>query len=176
MGTVTLFVKHERPADGVETITVDQSLSGGFGASSESRILDWEQRSADSKLYGKTFIRTKRVTVDELDNAWLKEGWVDEVREHGLILNSVQSEPKNGKTWYTDIVSTTCVPNSCGAEACSRPGASKRLGKRRGTPGTSPSPHRTRRKSTYGSSTIIVSTQFLRFLMALAEVLLQRAR
>ncbi|EKM52172.1 uncharacterized protein PHACADRAFT_212742 [Phanerochaete carnosa HHB-10118-sp] len=104
MGTLAVIVKHEHSSDGAETLAVDQSLSGGLGRTSQARTLDWEPRDTDSKFFGKTTIRTKRATIDDLENAWLREGWVEEACANGLILDSVQSEPKDGKTWCTDIV------------------------------------------------------------------------
>lgn len=104
MSTVALTIVHEKSDAGVETITVDQGLGSGAGATTETRILDWETRQWESKLLGPTVVRARRVRADELDNAWLTQGWVAKTLEHGLILNDIKSEPKNGKSWHSQMV------------------------------------------------------------------------
>ena len=102
--TLYLTINH-RVEDGVELITIDQVLSGGVGSSSDTRILDWEEREVDEKLYGPIVTRTKRSKLADLDNDFLKQGWADTVQEHGVIHTLGQSDtPKSGRTWSAEMV------------------------------------------------------------------------
>lgn len=105
-----------RSEDGVETIVVDQVLSGGFGNSTETRVLDWEDREVSDRVYGPLVTKTRRVKPEELDNEWLKEGWQDATKEHGLIQTVGRSDTaKSGKTWSAEVVrppSERCISKS----------------------------------------------------------------
>lgn len=106
MGTVTLSITHSRDDAGVETLHADQVLTGGLGGITETRVLDWEQRDWDNLLLGKCVVKTKRVTVAELEEEYLREGWTAESQKHGVILEFVESGQKNGgKGWSTYMVS-----------------------------------------------------------------------
>ena len=117
----------------MEKINVESVLSGGFGGSTEARVLDWEDREVDDKVFGPLVTKTRRIKVEELDNDWLKEGWLDTAKEHGLIQTSGRSDTsKTGRTWLAEMV---CIDDGCDVEnTCSftaRHGASKRSKVRR---------------------------------------------
>ena len=44
--------------------------------------------------------RTLRLKVEDLTDDFLKEGWLPDTVEHGIIESFVESDtPKSGKTW-----------------------------------------------------------------------------
>ena len=92
-------------SDGVEVITVDQVLSGGVGSSSETRMLDWNEREVDDKLFGPVVTKTRRAKLEDLERDFLREGWPEDVKEHGVINTSGHSDtPKSGKHWIAEMV------------------------------------------------------------------------
>ncbi|OCH96032.1 hypothetical protein OBBRIDRAFT_830281 [Obba rivulosa] len=100
VASVYLAVKHSTNADGVERIETKQTLTGGVGGNVENRILDWERREVDDPLFGQLIARSRRTPLDELDKDWLKQGWTDEVKEHGIVVTRVEGNPaKGGKKW-----------------------------------------------------------------------------
>lgn len=104
MATIYQTVNHIKE-DGVEKITVDQVLSGGVGSSTEVRILDWEEREHDDKLFGPLLTRTERVKPQDLKNEHLKQGWEAAVQEAGVVHTSGQSDTsKSGRTWIAEMV------------------------------------------------------------------------
>lgn len=101
--TLYLTINH-RTEDGVEVITVDQVLSGGVGSSSETRVLDWNEREVEDKLFGPVVTRTRRAKLEELERDFLKEGWPEDVRELGVINTSGHSDtPKSGRHWIAEM-------------------------------------------------------------------------
>lgn len=52
LATLTLIINHYKDDGGVEHIDIDQSLSGGVGATTERRTLDWIERKHDDSLFG----------------------------------------------------------------------------------------------------------------------------
>jgi ATP-dependent protease ClpP protease subunit len=94
-----------RNEDSVETIVVDQVLSGGFGSAMEIRALDWQEREVSDRVYGPLITKTRRVKPEDLDNEWLKQGWLDAAKDHGLIQTVGRSDTaKSGKTWTAEVV------------------------------------------------------------------------
>jgi len=100
VASVNLAVKHFTDADGVEHIETTQTLTGGVGGNFENRILDWDQREVDNPLLGPLVARSRRVPLNEVDSEFLKQGWSDEVKEHGVVFTRVEGNPaKGGKKW-----------------------------------------------------------------------------
>ena len=79
LSTITLYVRHYKDDDGVEHIDIDQTLTGIPGTS-ENRILDWTFREHDDYLFGSVLGKTRRANVDEIENEYLKEGWLYQIR------------------------------------------------------------------------------------------------
>ncbi|KIP12413.1 hypothetical protein PHLGIDRAFT_17572 [Phlebiopsis gigantea 11061_1 CR5-6] len=103
MATLYVTITHATEG-GVEKITVDQVLSGGVGSSSETRVLDWQERDVDDKLFGAVVTRTERSKPEGLDNDWLKADWPETVREQGVIHTSGHSDTaKSGATWSAEM-------------------------------------------------------------------------
>ncbi|KAJ3520864.1 hypothetical protein NM688_g9099 [Phlebia brevispora] len=84
MTTLTVTLTHTKDGD-VEKVVTEQVLSGGVGASTEERILDWEARPYENKLFNKTTGKSKRVKLDEIEEEYLKGGWAPAAQEHGVI-------------------------------------------------------------------------------------------
>lgn len=155
--TLYLTITH-RTEDGVETITIDQVLSGGVGSSSETRVLDWQDREVDDKVFGPVVTKTRRAKVEDLENDFLKEGWPDAVKEDGLIHTSGRSDTaKSGKTWVAEMVRESRSINDICTDTCSRLGDFKRSTARRNTPGMSSLLGLEVNESQLASSTITVS-------------------
>lgn len=99
--TITLTVKHYKGDDGVEHIDITQTLTGGIPGTTENRTMDWTFREHEDHLFGPVKGRSRRLhTFEEIEHAWLKEGWLPDTTEHGAIESYVESDtPKSGKTW-----------------------------------------------------------------------------
>lgn len=88
VATITLHIKHHRDGD-VEKIDVDQILTGGLRGTSECRTLDWAEREHTDYIFGRVMGRSRRVTLDAVEDAFLRDGWV--AHDHGLIESFVLS-------------------------------------------------------------------------------------
>lgn len=108
MGTVTLAVKHGKKDDDgilVETINIGQTISGGIPGTAENRILNWKERDNEDHLFGAVKGRSRRVKLDDLENDWLKNGWLPDTIENGAIQSYVQSNTeKSGTDWIVEQV------------------------------------------------------------------------
>ncbi|OCH96031.1 hypothetical protein OBBRIDRAFT_358687 [Obba rivulosa] len=103
MASIYLTVKHYTSDDGVEHIDIDQVLSGGVGSNTENRILDYEEREINDPTFGWVLSRSRRVSLDDIDNDWLREGWMDDVWEHGTVDTRAQSATeKSHTTWAVE--------------------------------------------------------------------------
>jgi hypothetical protein len=109
LATITLYVKHYKDESGVEHIDIDQKLTGGITGSSEIRILDWTSREHDDSIYGPLVGKSRRVKLDEIENEYLKKGWLQDTEQHGAINAYAQSDtPKSGTSWTADQVQFRC--------------------------------------------------------------------
>ncbi|TCD62776.1 hypothetical protein EIP91_006420 [Steccherinum ochraceum] len=105
MATVYLTIKHDKTAEGVEHIVIDQVLTGGLGGSTEERTLDWQERETSQPLFGPVLGRSRRIKLEELEDEYLKNGWLPDVTEHGAIQAIAQSDTaKSGRVWYSEQV------------------------------------------------------------------------
>jgi hypothetical protein len=105
LATVTLYVKHYKDESGVEHIDIDQTLTGGIPGSSESRTLDWTDRARSDPIHGHIVGKSKRVKLDEIENEYLKNGWLQDTEQHGAINAYAQSDTsKSGTSWTADQV------------------------------------------------------------------------
>lgn len=49
--------------------------------------------------------KSRRVKVEEIQDSWQKEGWLQDTIDHGLIQAYVVSDTeKSGRTWTADVV------------------------------------------------------------------------
>jgi hypothetical protein len=105
LATVTLYIEHYKDDNKVEHIDIDQKLTGGLAGTTENRILDWTFREKSDYLFGPTLGRSRRVRVDEIDNEFLRNGWLPDTVEHGAISAYAKSDtPKSNTTWIADQV------------------------------------------------------------------------
>ena len=104
MAIITLYVRHYKGDDGVERIDIDQTLTGIPGTS-ENRILDWTFREHDDYLFGSVLGKSRRANVDEIENEFLKEGWLPDTVQDGVINSYVESDtPKSHTSWIAEQV------------------------------------------------------------------------
>jgi hypothetical protein len=104
LSTITLYVRHYKGDDGVEHIDIDQTLTGIPGTS-ENRTLDWTFREHDDYLFGPVLGKTRRANVDEIENEFLREGWLPDTVRDGVIHSYVKSDtPKSNTSWIAEQV------------------------------------------------------------------------
>ena len=49
--------------------------------------------------------KSRRVTIEEVQDGWQKEGWLPDTTEHGLIqAYAVSDTEKSGRTWTANAV------------------------------------------------------------------------
>ena len=102
---VTLSIKHYKDDTGTERIDIDQTLMGGIPGTSESRLLNWTERSNEDHVFGAVIGKSRRIKVEELDEEFLQKGWTPDTIEHGVVQSYVESDtPKSGKTWIANQV------------------------------------------------------------------------
>ncbi|KAH9984179.1 hypothetical protein BJV77DRAFT_1072342 [Russula vinacea] len=102
LATVTLYVRHYKDDDGIERIDIDQTLTGIPGTS-EHRILDWTLREHEDYLFGAVIGKSRRVKLDEIENEFLRDGWLPDTAESGAINSYVESDtPKSNTTWIAE--------------------------------------------------------------------------
>jgi len=102
LSTITLYVRHYKGDDGVERIDIDQKLTGIPGTS-ENRILDWTFREHDDYLFGPVLGKSRRANVDEIENEFLREGWLPDTVQDGVINSYVKSDtPKSNTSWIAE--------------------------------------------------------------------------
>jgi hypothetical protein len=67
--------------------------------------LDWTVRENNNGLFGPVLGKFRRVQLDELDNEYLRNGWLSDTEEHGAIDAYTESDtPKSKKTWIANQV------------------------------------------------------------------------
>jgi len=104
LATITLYVRHYKDDSNVEHIDIDQTLTGIPGTT-ENRILDWTFRENEDYLFGAVLGRSRRVQLDEIDNEFLRKGWLPDTVEHGAINSYVKSDtPKSNTTWIAEQI------------------------------------------------------------------------
>jgi hypothetical protein len=107
LATITLYVRHYKDDDGIEHIDIDQKLTGIPGTS-EYRILDWTLREHEDYLFGPVIGKSRRAKLDEIENEFLRDGWLPDTVESGVINSYVKSDtPKSSTSW---IVEQVCQP------------------------------------------------------------------
>jgi len=101
--TIYLDVRHYKDEQAVEHIDIVQTLSGGFGGTTEVRTLDWEERPHEDKIFGSVIGKSRRVslTETEIPEEFLRNGWTDDVQKHHTIHGIVVSAGTD-KTWRAE--------------------------------------------------------------------------
>lgn len=102
-GSVTLALKHYKEDNGIEHIDIAQTITGGIPGTQEIRTLIWKERENYDHVFGHVIGKSRRVPIDQLDVAFLKEGWTTDTVEHGLVQSYVESDTaKSGISWIAD--------------------------------------------------------------------------
>ena len=105
LAVITLRVRHYKGDDGVERIDIDQLLTGRIPGSSENRILDWTFREQDDNLFGPVLGKVRRANLDEIENEFLRKGWLPDTVRDGVINSYVKSDtPKSHTSWIAEQV------------------------------------------------------------------------
>lgn len=98
--TVSLYVNHYKDENGVEHIDTDQRLTGGVPGTIENRILDWTPITHYDYVFGAIIGKSRRLKVVEIDDHFLKDGWLSDTQEHGVICSQIESDrDKSGYSW-----------------------------------------------------------------------------
>ncbi|KAH0544182.1 hypothetical protein FGG08_001627 [Glutinoglossum americanum] len=104
LATVTLSIKeYEEQRDDSTSVThidIEQTATGGIGGTTELRILDWTERHHSDNLFGELLGKSRWRKLEEIggdDAEFLATGWLDEVKETGLVESYVVSDD-NGWT------------------------------------------------------------------------------
>lgn len=104
LATVTLYIRHYKDDGGIEHIDIDQTLTGIPGTS-EYRTLDWTLREHEDYLFGPVVGRSRRVKVNEIENEFLRDGWLRDTVQDGAINSYVKSDtPRSNTTWIAEQV------------------------------------------------------------------------
>ncbi|KAJ3840043.1 hypothetical protein F5878DRAFT_580718 [Lentinula raphanica] len=91
----TVTMTHSKNDSGEETLTLAQSLPGFDLGEPEVKVFNWQEQTRDTKLIGTIVTKAKRVKLDEVENAYLKEEWSADTVENGVIL--IHAVPKEGE-------------------------------------------------------------------------------
>ncbi|GBE78259.1 hypothetical protein SCP_0111420 [Sparassis crispa] len=103
MSNLYLSCKHYKDDKDVEHIDIGQTLSGGVSGTTENRILDWVERPNEDNVFGAVKSKSKRIRVEDIENEFLKEGWLDDTKEHGAVLTIATSDTeKSGMSWVAE--------------------------------------------------------------------------
>jgi hypothetical protein len=103
--TATLHVRHYKDDNNVEHIDIEQKIASGLPGTTENRTLDWTFRESSDFIFGPVLGKSRRVPVDEIDNEFLRNGWMPDTVEHGVIDAYVKSDtPKSKMTWMVEQV------------------------------------------------------------------------
>ncbi|KAH9166100.1 hypothetical protein EDB89DRAFT_2101651 [Lactarius sanguifluus] len=103
-GTITLYVKHYKDENGIEHVDTDQTLTGISGTA-ELRVLDWTTREHYDYLFGHVIGKSRRRNVGDIEDDFLKGGWLPDTVEHGVISSWIESDTKkSGYSWTSDEV------------------------------------------------------------------------
>jgi hypothetical protein len=106
---ISLYVNHYKDENGVEHIDTDQRLTGGLPGTIENRILDWTPRGHHDYVFGAIIGKSRRLKVAEIDDHFLKDGWLSDTQEHGVICSRIESdEDKSGYSWSSYEVCSAC--------------------------------------------------------------------
>jgi hypothetical protein len=105
IGSLTLKIKHTKN-DGIDSITIEQFLTGGIPGTKEERVLDWQPKAREDHVFGAVVGRSRRISVSDIDNSYLKMAWTADTSKDQAIETVIMSDtPKSGKTWVTRQVS-----------------------------------------------------------------------
>ncbi|KZF25955.1 hypothetical protein L228DRAFT_242344 [Xylona heveae TC161] len=91
LATITLHAKQYVTEDGVTHIDIDQTATGGIKGTSENRELDWQFRKHSDYIFGAVQGRSRFIKLEDVEDEFLKSGWLDEIKQDVAIQNYVES-------------------------------------------------------------------------------------
>ncbi|KIN07328.1 hypothetical protein OIDMADRAFT_185826 [Oidiodendron maius Zn] len=106
LATVYLNVKQYKDDAGVVHIDIDQVTTGGLQGTTELRTLDWEKREHEDHIFGKLHGQTRFINTDAIEDAYLKEGWLEGDEEKGGPEGElhIQSHVEAVAGWTADMI------------------------------------------------------------------------
>ncbi|KIK70834.1 hypothetical protein GYMLUDRAFT_32907 [Collybiopsis luxurians FD-317 M1] len=106
--TITITIKHYENSNGVESLSLVQSIPGVDAEEPEEKVLNWVEQIKDTKMFGPCVTKARRVRIEELEDTYLKDGWDAETLEHGCILVHLAPQGKAGwsmiQTWGMETI------------------------------------------------------------------------
>lgn len=83
LATITLHIKQYVDESGLSHIDIEQVATGGIKGTSEHRLLDWTAREHEDHIFGKLQGKNRWVSLDDIEDDFLKEGWLTGDEEKG---------------------------------------------------------------------------------------------
>ncbi|EKD17555.1 uncharacterized protein L3040_006674 [Drepanopeziza brunnea f. sp. 'multigermtubi'] len=77
IATLTLHAKQYTDDASIVHIDIDQTTTGGIKGTTELRTLDWTERTHEDHVFGMLMGRNRWSSFQEIDDAYLKEGWLE---------------------------------------------------------------------------------------------------
>jgi len=88
-----------RTAISYATVTL-YANQGGVPGTTEERILDWTPRDHYDYVFGAVTGKSRRLKVDEIEDKFLRDGWLPDTQEHGVICSWIESDrERSGYSW-----------------------------------------------------------------------------
>jgi hypothetical protein len=104
LATITICMQHYKDDNNVEHIDIHPRVTG-IPVPIEKRTLDWAFRGRSDPVFGTTIGKFRRALLDEIDNEFLRNGWLPDTEQSGAIHVYVKSDtPKSGKAWSSEQV------------------------------------------------------------------------
>lgn len=97
LSKVTLQVNQYVDEQNRTHIDISQSMTGGIGGTTETRILDWTERSQKNSVFGTVTGRTRWVDLSEVRDEYLAYGF-----EPGWVVETEVRSDKEG--WAGNII------------------------------------------------------------------------
>ncbi|KAI9834748.1 MAG: hypothetical protein M1819_002834 [Sarea resinae] len=91
LATITLHIKQYTDDENTTHIDIEQTATGGISGTTENRKLDWQFREHTDGIFGHVQGKSRWITLEEVDDEFLKKGWLAEIQENGAIESFVES-------------------------------------------------------------------------------------
>lgn len=103
LATLTLHCKTYTDEAGTTHIDIDQTITGGLKGTSEHRQLDWQTGEHEDHVFGKVRGQSRWIALGEVQDPWMKEGWLPEMSEgdNKMVQSYVESV---GGGWVADQI------------------------------------------------------------------------
>jgi hypothetical protein len=90
-GTVTLSIEEYKDEQGNTHIDIEQTGLAGMKGTTELRTLDWKEAEHEDHVFGKVRGRSRWTKLREIQDDFLKSGWLPEIVDGETIHNHVES-------------------------------------------------------------------------------------